>query len=160
MGSPLGPALANAFLTHHEQNWLDNCLLVYRPLYYRWYVDDLFVLFKSSDHLKRFQSYLNSCNVNMRFTMETEQNNKISFLYVNVICEQSKFITSVYQIPTFGGVYTHFDSFLPDTWKIGMIYTLGNICFRICSSWSMFHQRLTLLREMFQKNGYPENFID
>ena len=24
----------------------------------------------------------------------------------------------------------------------------------------MFHQQLTLLREIFRKNGYPENFID
>ena len=52
MGSPLGPSLANAFLTHHEQDWLDSCPLEYRPLYYRRYVDDIFVLFKSSDHLK------------------------------------------------------------------------------------------------------------
>ena len=44
--------------------------------------------------------------------------------------------------------------------KIGMVYTLLNRCFRICSSWSMFHQQLTLLREIFRKNGYPENFID
>ena len=73
---PLGPTLANAFLDHDEQNWLDSCLLEYRLLYYRRYVDDIFVLFKLSDHLKR----LNSCHVNMSITTETEQNNKISFL--------------------------------------------------------------------------------
>ena len=50
MGSTLGPSLANAFLTHHEKNWLDRCPLDCRPLYYRGYVDDTFVLFKSSDH--------------------------------------------------------------------------------------------------------------
>ena len=74
----------NAFLTHHEQDWLDSSPLEYRPLYYRRYVDDIFVLFKSSDHLKRFQSYLNSCHVSMSFTIETEQENKISFLDVSV----------------------------------------------------------------------------
>ena len=111
MGSPLGSSLANAFLTHHEQDWLDSSPLEYRPLYYRRYVDDIFVLFKSSDHLKRFQSYLNSCHVSMSFTIETEQKNKISFLDVNVIREQGEFITSVYGKPTFSGVYTHFDSF-------------------------------------------------
>ena len=73
MGSSLGPSLADAFLAHHEQNWLDNYPLQYRPLYYRRYVHDIFVLFKSSDHFKRFQSYLNSCHVNMSFTVETEQ---------------------------------------------------------------------------------------
>ena len=50
MGSPSGPSLANAFLVHHEQNWLDSCSLEYRLSYYRRYVDNIFVLFKSSDH--------------------------------------------------------------------------------------------------------------
>ena len=123
MGSPLGPSLANAFLTHLEQNWLDSCPLEYRPLYYQRYVADIFVLFKSSDHLKRFQSYLNSCHVNMSFTIETEESNKISFLDVNVIREQDKFITSIYRKPTFSGVYSHSDRFFPDIYKISEIYT-------------------------------------
>ena len=158
MGSPLGPSLANTFLTHHEQDSLDSSR--YRQLYIRRYVDHIFVLFKSSDHLKRFQSYLNSCHVSMSFTIETEQKNKISFLEVNLILEHGEFITSIYRKPTFSGVCTHFDIFLPDTYKIGMIYTLANRCFRICSSWSMFHQQLILLRGIFKKNGHPENFID
>ena len=103
----LGSSLANAYLAHHEQNWLASCSLEYRSLYYRWYVDDTFVLFKSFDHLKRFQSYLNSCHVNMSFTIETEQNNKISLLDVNVVREQGKFITIVYRKPTFSDAYTH-----------------------------------------------------
>ena len=40
---------------------LDRCPLENLLLYYRRYVDDIFVLFKSSDHLKRFQICLNSC---------------------------------------------------------------------------------------------------
>ena len=87
MGSPLQLSQANAFLAHHEQNWLDSRPLVYRSSYYRGYVDDIIALFKSSVQLKRFQSYLNSCQVNMSFTIETEQNNKISFLDVNDIGE-------------------------------------------------------------------------
>ena len=106
MGS-LGSSLAKAYLAYHGRNWLDSCPLEYRSLYYRWYIDDVFVLFKSSDHLKRFQIYLNSCHFNMSITIETEQNSKILFLDVNVIREQGKFITSVYQKPTFSGVYTH-----------------------------------------------------
>ena len=60
----------------------------------------------------------------MPFTIETDQRNKISFLDVNVIREQGKFTTSVNRKPTFSGVYSHFDSFLLDTYKIGMIYIL------------------------------------
>ena len=41
-----------------------------------------------------------------------------------------------------------------------MIYTLLNICFQLCSTWSVFYSQLILLKQIFQKNGYPENFID
>ena len=55
MGSPLGPTLANAFLCFYEKkkNDLKNAL-EFKPVFYRRYVDDIFVLFKSTDHLVKF----------------------------------------------------------------------------------------------------------
>ena len=47
MGSPLGPTLANAFLSYHEKTWLENWPSEFKPVLYRRYVDDIFVLFKS-----------------------------------------------------------------------------------------------------------------
>ena len=91
----------------------------------------------------------------MFFTIETKQNNKISFLDASDIREQGKYTTTVYRKPTFSGVYTHFDSSLPNTHKIGMIYKM----FPYMLYWSMFHSQLTLLRKIFQKNDNPENFI-
>ena len=51
----------------------------------------------------------------------------------------SKFIISPYRKPTFSGICTHFDSFLPSTYKIRMIHVLLSGCFRICSDWTKFH---------------------
>ena len=119
MGSPLGPILANAFLVYHEKNWLEHCPAEYRPLYYRRYVDDIFVLFNSAEHLKRFYSYLNSHHLNISRTIENQKDNRMSFLDVNIICKKDKFTTSVYRKPTFSEIYTHFDSFLPSSNKIG-----------------------------------------
>ena len=73
MGSPLGPSLANAFLSYHEKNWLNSCPQGFKPAFYRRYVDNIFVLFKSNDHLKYFQEFLNSCHINMSFSMQTKQ---------------------------------------------------------------------------------------
>ena len=70
----------------------------------------------------------------MSFTIETDQNNEISFLDINVIQEKGKFTTSVYLKPSFSGVYTYFDIFLCNTYKIFMLYTLVNRCFQICSN--------------------------
>ena len=160
MGSPLGPFLANAFLSYYEKNWLNNCPHRFKPVFYRRYVDDIFLLFKSNDHLKYFQDFLNSYHINMSFSMETEKENKLSFLDVEVIREQGKFTTTVYRKPTFSGVYSNFESFLPSVYKFGMVYTLVYRCFRISSNWTQFHTELTFLKGIFRKNGYPEYFID
>ena len=139
MGSPLGPTLANAFLVYHEKNWLEHCPVEYRPLYYRRYVDDIFVLFNSAEHLKRFYSYLNSRHPNISFTIENEKDNSMSFLDVNIIREKDKFSPSFHWKPTFSGIYTHFDSFLPSSKKTDLLHTLSYRCFRICSDWNKFH---------------------
>ena len=80
--------------------------------------------------IKRMLITYLSCHVIMSSSTETEQSNRISFLDNNAIHEQDK-LTSVYRKPTFSGVYTHFDSFFPNTYKIGMIYTLVNKCYAI-----------------------------
>ena len=46
MGSPLGPILANIFLSYHEEKWLNKCPLEFKPSFYRRCVNDIFVLFK------------------------------------------------------------------------------------------------------------------
>ena len=82
-------------------------------------IDSMMIIyfFKSSYHLKRFQSYLNSGYINMSSTIETEQSNKKSFLDVNVIYQQGKYTTSAYRKPTFSGVFSHSDSFLSIIYK-------------------------------------------
>ena len=47
----------------------------------------------------------------MTFTVETEQNYKISFLDINIILEQGKFITSANRKRIFSGVCTIFMAF-------------------------------------------------
>ena len=83
-GSPLGPTKDNAFLCHYEKIWLNKCPSQIKPVDYRRYVDNTFVLFKSKEHLKLFVSYINSKHKNIKFTFETEGSNNVSFLDVNI----------------------------------------------------------------------------
>ena len=96
----------------------------------------------------------------MYFSFEQEINDKLSFLDVEVSRQQGKFVITVYRKPTFSGVYPHFDSFLPEVYKVGMIYTLAYRCFKICSDWTKFHEELNFLKHVFLKNGYPLSCID
>ena len=45
------PTLANVFLCYHEKIWLQNCLSKFKPVVYRRYVDDTFLLFRSEHHI-------------------------------------------------------------------------------------------------------------
>ena len=47
----------------------------FKPVVYKRYVDDIFVLFKSKEHLKLFVNYMNSKHRNIKFTFETEDSN-------------------------------------------------------------------------------------
>ena len=160
MGSPLGPTLANAFMCHFEKKWLEECPQEYKPLFYRRYVDDIFVLFSSSEHLTSFLSFMNSRHPNIRFTKEEEQNDSLSFLDILVSRDVGKFVTNIYRKPTFSGVYSHFDSFIPLYFKHGLILSLLYRLFRLCSDHDKFHQEVSNLKSILSKNKYPSYVID
>ena len=56
-------------------------------MYYRFYVDDIFVLFESSEQLLHFLNYLNLVHSYMCFLFESEFNKKMSSVDVE-ICRQ------------------------------------------------------------------------
>ena len=160
MGSPLGPTLANLFMSYYEQIWLDECPAEFKPKFYRRYVDDIFILVEKIEHLDKFKEYLNSQHQNINFTSEIECEGKLPFLDNLIDRKEGKFITSVYRKPTFTGVYTHYQSFLPSVYKIGLLSTLLFRYFSICSSDALFHLEVIEFKKIFLKNGYPSNLID
>ena len=156
MGSPLGRSLASTFLSYHEKNCLNNCWQGFKPVFYQHYVDDIFIL-KSIDHIKYFQDFLNSCHINMLFSMETEKENKLSFLDVEIIRDkanlQPQFIENLLLVT----YILTLKNFLPLVYTSGMVYSVVYRCF--CSNWTQFHTELTFLKGIFQKNGYSENLL-
>ena len=112
MGSPLGLILANILLSHNEENWLNKCLIEIKPSFYRMYVDDIFVLFKSYKSPHPFRKYISSKHQNINFTVEQENFGSLSFLDVKCVRKNGKFVTSVYRKPTFSGIFTSYESFI------------------------------------------------
>ena len=91
----------------------------------------------------------------MSFPIKGEKQNRISFLDIAISREDQIFTTFVYHKPTFSGVYTHFDSFCPSTYKFGTVYTLAFRCFRICFSWTKLRSELFCLKEILLKKWLP-----
>ena len=160
MGSPLGPLLANIFLSFHEIRWPKDCPVHFKPLHYRHYVNDSFVVFRSRDHIIPFLEYLNSKHPNIKFTYEIEKDHCLPFLDVNIMFSNGIFSTSVYRKPTFTGLFTNFDSFIPISYKRGLINTLLFRYFNISSSYAIFHAEVEKFKKIMNLNGYLEKFFD
>ena len=160
MGSPLGPLFANIFMSFHEKTWLDRCPSSFKPLLYRRYVDDCFLLFRSMDHVPLFLDYLNCQHPNISFTSEIEHEGKLPFLDIDISRSSGKFTTSVYRKPTFTGLFTNFQSFIPLTYKRSLVSCLLHRIFNLCSSYENFHAQLEVIRKLFNLNGFPSHMFD
>ena len=97
MGSLLGPSLANFFLYHHETKLLNDCPKKFKPVFHKRYIEDIFVLFKRPERAKPFVDYMNSKHRNINFSFETEKDEQMPFLDVNVFRQNGKFVTNVYR---------------------------------------------------------------
>ena len=61
----------------YEKKWLEQCPDEFNPVYYRRYVDDIFVLFRSRDHFIKFRDYLDKCHPNMKFSFDEDKNGPV-----------------------------------------------------------------------------------
>ena len=110
-------------MCHYEKEWLDSCPIQFKPKLYKGYVDRIFVMSRARDHVKKFVDYMKTKHPNIRFTFEIEDHNSFSFLDIKIIrnTEKKAFETSVYRKRTFSGVFTNFKSFIPMTYKTGLL---------------------------------------
>ena len=160
MGGCISPLLADIFLGHYEQTWLNNCPSEFKPIYFRRYVDDCFILFRSSTHAKLFLDYLNSQHNAIHFTCEHENNNQIAFLDVKIHKFESHFETSLYRKKTFTGLMTRFDSSISKIYKLNLISCLCHRAKQICSSLTHLNREFENIRKFLCQNGFPLNLVD
>ena len=128
-------------------------------MYYKIYVDDIFVLFEKPEQDLRFVNYMNKRHKNIKFSFETEKDNFFSFLDVKICREKDKFTTNVFRKDTFSGIYTNFSSFVALEHKFGLVYTLSHRNFTIVSDFSKFHFEVKTLKKTLHKNASTTKFV-
>jgi hypothetical protein len=97
MGGCVSPTLANIFLSHLEQQWMDDCPHLFKPVLYRRYVDDTFLLFRDERHIDLFLNYVNGKHASITFTTEIESKSRLNFLDITVEKNYDSFQTNLYR---------------------------------------------------------------
>ena len=159
MGSPLGPILADIFMSNLETKL--NKFSTNKPSLWICYVDDIFCIFTKHQNINDFLKKINKWHPNINFIPEHKIDDKLAFLDVLVICDNKtdKYITTLYRKPTNTSLYLLYEGNQCRKYKLGLIHTLGIRTLLICSTSTHKDNELTLMKETLKINGYPQHLI-
>ena len=85
MGSPLGPLLANVFMSHIEESLERGDKL---PSFYRRYVDDTLTIMPNIETASNFLDTRNKAHSSIQFMMETKCNGMLPFLDIQLLNQE------------------------------------------------------------------------
>ena len=153
MGSPLGPLMANIFMANFEKENMANLKELGVSLWFR-YVDDVFASTKNGDTSKILE-YLNKQHPNIKFTIEKEEKNQLPFLDTLVTRQVNRYTTSIYRKKTFTGVYLNWKSLTSRKYKIGLINSLIDRVWKICTLPEERDIELKKIKSILTRNDYP-----
>lgn len=155
MGSPLSPIIADIVLQDIENKALHKLNLKF-PFFYR-YVDDI-ILATHPHNIDTVWNTFNSYHERIRFTIEYEDNQGISFLDLKLKIKNNKLDINWFHKDTCSGRYLSFHSNHPTNHKIGTIYSLIDRALLLSNP--IYHsQNIELVINTLINNGYPLHLI-
>ena len=107
MESSLSPVLTMVYMEYFEKMASGSTSL--KPSMWLRYIDDAVILWPHQKDVQTWLDDVNSIWPSIQFTMEKEQDNKLSFLDVLITRAKQGFRSSVYWKPTFTGQYLNFN---------------------------------------------------
>ena len=121
MGSPLGPPLANFYVSHLE-NYKFDFASDFSPDFYCRYVDDIFSIFiDKPDCTFKFLDHLNDVSSPLKFTIEEMVDNKLNFIGLTV--SDDLCVSIIDKGPFYNLVSSN--SFVPDQYLFSSINCLS-----------------------------------
>nr|CAH8828540.1 unnamed protein product [Trichobilharzia regenti] len=156
MGSPLGPLLADIYMSYIEN--LSEDLIENVPLYRR-YVDDIVVISDKPYSATSILNRMNEVQNSISLTSVEEEDNCLSFLDILLSRRLDGSIKrSIYRKPTWTGQYLNYHSFCPIRYKRGLVRCLFSRIRRICTEDTLDEEE-RILTQTLVDNNYPEKFI-
>jgi hypothetical protein len=156
IGNALSPILAEIFMGKMEEKISQRSWF---PRFWRRYVDDILAIVeKDSD--QKLLSELNSQHTALKFTVELEKEDSISFLDLWIKKNGDGFVFDIFRKPTDAPLCIPADSYHP--WK-HKIAAFESAIFRMWNFPLGNEQRekeMKYLREMARLNGYKRSIID
>ena len=117
---------------------------------------DTFILWPHQEDVQILMNHVNSTRPSIQFTMEKEQDNKLSFLDILITRTEHGFSTTVYRKPTFTEQYLSFHPHHPYNVKKGIVRCLQHRA-KAISCDEVYQKEMDSLKETLCRNNYPES---
>lgn len=156
MGSPISPVLAEFIMQKLEVNKVEGNPNI---LFYRRYVDDCFLIYKS-EFKQRILDDFNSFHNNIQFTIETEENGSLPFLDVLLERNESNVLRRrVFRKKTYSGRFLNYDSYHHHSHKLSVVDAL---LYRgmFISDPEFLDDEINHIKNILILNNYPSSLID
>ena len=154
MASPVGPLLANVFMSK-----FDHELSLFSLFHYKYADDILRTILKVGENILMY--FVNTMHPNLKFTRETEDETcGLSFLDMRVNHVGNKIETPWYIKKTDTGVVLNYNCESPTIHKSDIVSDFVHRIFNTCSTWSNFHEGLKKAQTIVRDNQYPRSFLE
>ncbi|XP_067138140.1 uncharacterized protein [Centruroides vittatus] len=157
MGSPLSPILAEIIMRNIEFRIFHAPLTIHYPILYLRYVDDILLAWDgSAEELDKFIQMLTSIYPTIRFTVEEEQNAKISLLDLE-ICRSPDLNFSVYHKNNNLPYIIPAAAFQPASFVNSAITSLIRRVLLLPSTQTLIDKELQIINKAVHNAGYSDS---
>ena len=92
--------------------------------------------------------------------METEYNGMLPFLGIQLLNRSPQIETKVHVKPTNSGLLLHYQSYVVNRYKKGLLRAMLDRAHRLSSSWTQFSENVTLLKTVFSRLKYTKHLVN
>ena len=118
-------------------------------------MDDTFTAIQKEHDPQALLNHLNTVHQRIRFTMETEQQDKLPFLDTLVSRQDNRLITVVYRKPTHTDQYINYNSHHPPSTKRAIITTLTKRAKSVSHPTQLPSELEHIATSFIDTNNYP-----
>ena len=154
-GTPPAPRFANGWLSQYK-----DVIRGESRLYFR-HRDDILKEQKIRECEQKLNA-INSLHVNLKFTMEHEENENLPVLDMKLHHDHStgQLSSTWYNKPIDTGLIMNFHALAPKRYKRSVVTGFVYRIHRACSNWENFHISLEKAKRILEKNQYPPPFYE
>ena len=149
MGFPLAPVLANLYFSNIENEIIFSKNFPFKFKFYYRFVDDVIFIFEKYYPKVLILNYFNKLDINIDFTVESEQYNKLNFLDVCLVKNDLGIETRWFRKSSNTLRYSAYASADSKIYKVRLIYTMINKITKIYSTKEFYDKDINLLKMSF-----------